>query len=72
MQKTVRKWLERRREQKKQRKPGYVIQTGVWSEKEVYLVYLLAFTKKKDSVLLTVKKRSDTGERVPVIERREV
>ena len=39
------------------RTPGYAISTGVFSEKDVLLVYLLALARDKNSVCLTLKER---------------
>ena len=48
------------------RTPGYAISTGVFSEKDVLLIYLLSLSRDKKSVSLTLKQRQQDGQRVTI------
>lgn len=45
MQRYIRTFLQKRRLSRLRRTPGYATNTGVYVDKEIYLVYLLAATK---------------------------
>ena len=69
MQKAIRAFLAKVRHSRLLRTPGYAYSTGVYHKDSVYLVYLLKASSDMSQFFLTLKQRTQSGDRAMILDR---